>query len=153
MDIYRQAISVAKDTRNTRWVAPALLAADTALCALIIWKVPCRFAFPASRAARCPLDGQRWSHQDTEIDWKAYMQQVHQYLEGERDYTRMKGDTGPLVYPAAHVYIYSVLYRVTDGGKDIFMAQLIFGGLYLSILCLVMACYRQAKVRWQSNDS
>lgn len=74
------------------------------------------------------------------------MQQVQQYREGERDYTLIKGDTGPLVYPAAHVYIYSALYHLTDGGKDIFLAQLIFGGLYLSILTLVMACYRQAKV-------
>jgi len=74
------------------------------------------------------------------------MQQVHQYLGGERDYTLIKGNTGPLVYPAVHVYIYSALYRVTDGGKDIFLAQLIFGGLYLSILSVVMACYRQAKV-------
>ena len=79
------------------------------------------------------------------------MQQVHQYLDGERDYTLIKGDTGPLVYPAAHVYIYSALYRVTDGGKDIFLAQLIFGGLYLSILSLVMVCYRQAKVRINKN--
>lgn len=37
---------------------------------------------------------------DTEIDWKAYMQQVAQYRSGERDYTLIKGDTGPLVYPA-----------------------------------------------------
>jgi len=37
---------------------------------------------------------------DTEIDWKAYMQQIAQYRSGERDYTLMKGDTGPLVYPA-----------------------------------------------------
>ena len=51
MEIYRQAISVANDTKNPRWVAPALLAADTVLCALIIWQVPCKFAFPASRAA------------------------------------------------------------------------------------------------------
>ncbi|KAL8822727.1 MAG: hypothetical protein Q9191_006540 [Dirinaria sp. TL-2023a] len=113
---------MSKDPRNSRWLSPLLLTADSALCALIIWKVPY-----------------------TEIDWKAYMQQVHQYQQGERDYTLIKGDTGPLVYPAAHVYIYSLLYRVTNGGKDIFLAQLIFGGLYLSVLSLVMTCYRQAK--------
>jgi len=33
---------------------------------------------------------------DTEIDWKAYMQQVEQILQGERDYALIKGDTGPL---------------------------------------------------------
>ncbi len=31
---------------------------------------------------------------DTEIDWRAYMQQVEQYRHGERDYTLIKGDTG-----------------------------------------------------------
>ncbi len=74
------------------------------------------------------------------------MQQVEQYLAGERDYTLIKGNTGPLVYPAAHVYIYSGLYRVTDGGQDIRPAQMIFAGLYLGVLALVMACYRKAKV-------
>ena len=75
------------------------------------------------------------------------MEQVSQYLDGERDYTLIKGGTGPLVYPAAHVYIYSALHYVTDGGKDILLAQIIFGGLYLGTLGLVMACYRAAKVR------
>lgn len=75
------------------------------------------------------------------------MQQVEQYLDGgERDYMLIKGTTGPLVYPAAHVYIYSGLYRLTDRGKDVRKAQIIFAGLYLAVLSLVMACYRRAKV-------
>ncbi len=78
------------------------------------------------------------------------MQQVEQYLGGECDYMLIKGTTGPLVYPAAHVYIYSGLYRLTDGGKDIQKAQIIFAGLYLGVLSLVMACYRKAKVVFKS---
>jgi len=35
---------------------------------------------------------------DTEIDWKAYMEQVEQYLAGERNYALIKGGTGPLWY-------------------------------------------------------
>ncbi len=84
---------------------------------------------------------------DTEIDWKAYMEQVAQYVSGERDYTVIKGGTGPLVYPAAHVYIYTGLYYLTDKGKNIFLAQQIFAILYMVTLALVMACYRKAKVR------
>jgi alpha-1,3-mannosyltransferase len=83
---------------------------------------------------------------DTEIDWQAYMQQIDQYVSGERDYTKIYGGTGPLVYPAAHVYIYNALYRITDRGRDILLAQMIFGMVYLLTLGLVMLCYREAKV-------
>ena len=46
----------------------------------------------------------------------------------------------------AHVYIYNALYRVTDEGRDIFLAQGIFMGVYLIALSFVMLCYRMAKV-------
>ena len=46
----------------------------------------------------------------------------------------------------AHVYIYNALYRVTDQGRDIFLAQGIFMGVYLIALSFVMLCYRLAKV-------
>lgn len=72
------------------------------------------------------------------------MQQVSQFLAGEKDYTLLKGDTGPLVYPAAHVYIYTLLYRATDEGTNIRLAQTIFAVLYLATLAVVMACYKRA---------
>lgn len=78
------------------------------------------------------------------------MQQVSQYLAGERDYTLLKGDTGPLVYPAAHVYIYSALSYLTDNGRNIRLAQILFWALYLEVLSVVMACYRLAKVRFSN---
>lgn len=34
---------------------------------------------------------------DTEIDWKAYMDEVEGVINGTYDYTELKGDTGPLV--------------------------------------------------------
>jgi alpha-1,3-mannosyltransferase len=74
------------------------------------------------------------------------MEQISQILSGERDYTRIRGGTGPLVYPAAHVYVYSALYRLTDRGKDILLAQQLFAGIYLTVLAVVMACYRRAAV-------
>lgn len=74
------------------------------------------------------------------------MEQVSQFVSGERDYTKIKGGTGPLVYPAAHVYTYTGLYHLTNKGQDIFLAQQIFAVLYMATLALVMLCYWQAKV-------
>ena len=74
------------------------------------------------------------------------MQQIAIYRSGERDYANIKGQTGPLVYPAGHVMIYNALYRLTNDGTDIFRAQCVFTVLYLASLSVVMACYRQAKV-------
>lgn len=75
------------------------------------------------------------------------MEQIEQVIAGERDYTKIKGGTGPLVYPAAHVYIYWGLYKITDGGRDIFLAQCVFAVLYLATVGLAMRCYKNAKVR------
>jgi alpha-1,3-mannosyltransferase len=107
----------------SKLIPPALLALDAVLCAAIIWKIPY-----------------------TEIDWQAYMQQVSQFLSGERDYTKIEGGTGPLVYPAVHVWIYTALYALTDQGKNILLAQGIFATLYIATLVIVMACYWKAKV-------
>ena len=81
------------------------------------------------------------------------MEQVELYLAGERDYINIKGGTGPLVYPAAHVYIYWALYHITNKGTNILMAQRIFGVLYLGTLAVVMACYKRAKVRSSQRPS
>ncbi|KAL2011569.1 hypothetical protein VTN00DRAFT_4287 [Thermoascus crustaceus] len=118
MDLYRTIYDLCRNPKHTRWIAPLLFLADTFLCVLIIWKVPY-----------------------TEIDWTTYMQQVSLYLSGERDYTKIKGSTGPLVYPAAHVYIYSLLYHATNEGRDIAFGQVLFAILYLLTLAIVMACY------------
>ena len=77
--------------------------------------------------------------------------------EGERNYTSIVGPTGPLVcvlndtilydilthhtrYPAGHVYIYSALHKITDSGKNTFLAQQLFALLYiisLAVICLI----------------
>ncbi|RFU80236.1 dol-p-man:man5 c2-pp-dol alpha-1,3-mannosyltransferase [Trichoderma arundinaceum] len=121
-------IKFASDVANGRHALSKLVPlglwlADAALCGLIIWKVPY-----------------------TEIDWMAYMEQIAQFVDGERDYPKMEGGTGPLVYPAAHVYIYTGLYYLTDNGTNIFLAQQLFAALYMATLGLVMLCYWKAKV-------
>uniref|UniRef100_A0A1I8C2H5 dolichyl-P-Man:Man5GlcNAc2-PP-dolichol alpha-1,3-mannosyltransferase n=1 Tax=Meloidogyne hapla TaxID=6305 RepID=A0A1I8C2H5_MELHA len=81
----------------------------------------------------------------TEIDWKTYMQQVGCYLKGERNYFKITGDTGPIVYPAAHLYIYRIFYSLTDEGKNIRRAQYIFASLYLLNLLVVFRMYFKSK--------
>lgn len=61
------------------------------------------------KASQAPLGGRgavgAWkasaliifTRSDTEIDFSTYMQQVEQFLGGERNYGLIKGDTGPVV--------------------------------------------------------
>ena len=47
------------------------------------------------------------------------MQEVKGYLDGERNYLNLYGDTGPLVYPAGFLYVFSGLRWLTKEGTDI----------------------------------
>lgn len=85
----------------------------------------------------------------TEIDWRAYMEEVQGFLEGELDYRNLKGGTGPLVYPGGFVWIYSVLYYLTKKGQDIELAQWIFVGVYLVTLVMVLRLYTRAGHTWK----
>ncbi|EXJ94424.1 hypothetical protein A1O1_02819 [Capronia coronata CBS 617.96] len=71
------------------------------------------------------------------------MAQVRMFTDGERRYGKITGPTGPLVYPALHVYLYTALYYLTDEGTNILRAQIIFAGLYLLTLAVVFSCYRR----------
>lgn len=81
----------------------------------------------------------------TEIDWRAYMQEVEGVLNGTLNYAELKGDTGPLVYPAGFVYIFALLYYLTGHGANIKLAQYLFVGLYLLTLCLVFSLYNKTR--------
>jgi alpha-1,3-mannosyltransferase len=156
MDLYQLAVDVATNPRHSRWIAPLLILADAILCGLVIWRIPCKFSAPVfvlgHYAIRQYAIRERLTNLyiscllDTEIDWTTYMQQVSQYLAGERDYTAIKGSTGPLVYPAAHVYIYSFLHGMTDDGQDISYGQVLFAIFYVHALAVVLICYTRARV-------
>lgn len=115
-------------------------------CNFVMWHSVESILYAFSNSNHFIISAQILINVDTEIDWTAYMQQIETYLKGERDYEFIQGDTGPLVYPGLHVYIYRVLHILTDHGKNIFAAQVSFMILYLASLIVVMACYRQAKV-------
>mmetsp|Transcript_29718 Transcript_29718/g.71824 ORF Transcript_29718/g.71824 Transcript_29718/m.71824 type:complete len:471 (+) Transcript_29718:237-1649(+) len=107
----------------------------------------------------------------TEIDWVAYMQEVTTYQEGERDYINIRGDTGPLVYPAGFLYLYGWLKSLavgdsdsTNSGADILgldgstsaesikRIQWIFVFLYLFNSVIVLALYRTVTQRARQNQ-
>ncbi|KAL1542650.1 dolichyl-P-Man:Man(5)GlcNAc(2)-PP-dolichol alpha-1,3-mannosyltransferase [Salvia divinorum] len=122
----------AEETKNTSLIqnalknpklssAAAVLLADAILVSLIIAYVPY-----------------------TKIDWDAYMSQVTGFLGGKRDYSKLKGDTGPLVYPAGFLYIYSAIQYVTGG--EVHPAQILFGILYIVNLGMVLLIYLKTDV-------
>ncbi|KAF7804841.1 dol-P-Man:Man(5)GlcNAc(2)-PP-Dol alpha-1,3-mannosyltransferase [Senna tora] len=80
----------------------------------------------------------------TKIDWDAYMSQVTGFLGGERDYRNLKGDTGPLVYPAGFLYIYSAFQYLTGG--EVYPAQILFGFLYIFNLAIILLIYVKTDV-------
>ncbi|XXG84227.1 hypothetical protein AAC387_Pa10g1785 [Persea americana] len=80
----------------------------------------------------------------TKIDWDAYMSQVSGFLQGERDYRNLKGDTGPLVYPAGFLYVYSAIQFVTGG--EVYPAQILFGILYIINLGIILFIYIKTNV-------
>ncbi|KAH8959202.1 hypothetical protein BDL97_06G067200 [Sphagnum fallax] len=80
----------------------------------------------------------------TKIDWDAYMSQVTGFLAGERNYAELHGDTGPLVYPAGFLYVYSGIRYITRGA--IFPAQIVFGVLYMVNLSLCLLIYTRTQV-------
>ncbi|EFI28445.1 dolichyl-P-Man:Man(5)GlcNAc(2)-PP-dolichyl mannosyltransferase [Coprinopsis cinerea okayama7 len=77
----------------------------------------------------------------TEIDWETYMVQTNVFLKGQHNYSMITGPTGPLVYPAGHVRIHQFLYEITDGGKNMDLAQQIYGLLYIASLSLACLIY------------
>ncbi|KAM9986874.1 hypothetical protein ACTFIY_011283 [Dictyostelium cf. discoideum] len=80
----------------------------------------------------------------TEIDWSTYVQQVEVFLKGIYDYTKIEGDTGPCVYPAGHLYVFSLLYNLTENGLNILKAQYIFAAIYILLTFIVFSIYGES---------
>jgi len=104
----------------------------------------------ATRTQRtAPTHASLGSHADTEIDWIAYMQEVEGWSEaGDTNYSNLKGDTGPLVYPAGFLYIFRLLRWITGGGRGpaaIRIAQWLFVLVYVATQGVVLAMYRKAR--------
>ena len=92
--IYSMWTNLAKSKYDYVWIV-LLLIAEVALSTLIVKRVPY-----------------------TEIDWVAYMQEVTTYQSGERDYINIRGDTGPIVYPAGFLYLYAFFKDIATQSID-----------------------------------
>ena len=66
------------------------------------------------------------------------------FLQGERDYMNLKDDTGPLVYPAGFLYVYSAIHYVI--GDLVYPTQTPFGILYIVNLAILLFIYLKTDV-------
>ncbi|KAG5464031.1 hypothetical protein LSCM1_00211 [Leishmania martiniquensis] len=86
----------------------------------------------------------------TEVDWRAYMEEVKGFLDGELNYHNLRGSTGSLVYPGGFVWLYSAIYCLTKKGEAILFAQWIYAGVYLVTLAMVLRLYTRAGLTWRA---
>lgn len=84
---------------------------------------------------------------DTEIDFHTYLQQAKSvFVDGVRDYSRIRGDTGAIAYPAGHLYIFEAMRRCYIQWGGLLTIQRLFAAVYLVQLGVVFAIYRASNV-------
>lgn len=74
------------------------------------------------------------------------MEQIKIIKTGELNYSNILGGTGPLVYPAGHVWIYRFLSWLTFGTENVPLGQAFFGWLYVGTLLIVFGIYLRLDV-------
>ncbi|OWB63909.1 hypothetical protein B5S31_g4715 [[Candida] boidinii] len=118
MDIVHGVKALFYNPEVSRAVGPGLVLIESVILKIIVNKVPY-----------------------TEIDYSTYMQQIQKVKDGELIYDNIYGDTGPLVYPAGHIFIYSWMDWFTENMDDIHCGQSVFRWLYLVTYVLQIAVY------------
>lgn len=118
LDVYHGIIALVESPETNRVIVPIVITLASIATKFIISKVPY-----------------------TEIDFSTYMQQIEVANEGELDYSLIKGDTGPAVYPAGFIQVYQWLHWITEEGSNINTGQTIFGYLFTFSVLLCCVAY------------
>ena len=112
-------------------VVALVLVADAALCALIVARVPYTEidwraymaqmrainAGGGADASRAPPGRDALARGLAPSSRASQVGRPAGFLGGERDYSKLVGETGPCVYPALHVYAFAALYEATDAAR------------------------------------
>ena len=85
----------------------------------------------------------------TPIDWRAYMQEVEgPVVHGVWNYSELRGETGPLVYPGGFVAVYAGMRLLAGGdGSDVRPVQWLMAACYVATLGAVALCHTATKPR------
>ena len=68
-------------------------------------------------------------------------------VHGVYNYSLLRGETGPLVYPGGFVYLYGAIRWLTHAGSDVRPAQLAMAACYVTTLGACIACHAIARPR------
>lgn len=74
------------------------------------------------------------------------MEEVEGFINGELDYVNLRGNTGPLVYPAGFLYIFTFFRYVTNQGTSVLAAQYLFSMVYIVNLIIMSAIYASTSI-------
>lgn len=75
------------------------------------------------------------------IDWETYMVQAEGVLQGQRDYSRLAGPTGPIAYPAGFCWTFAA-FRYFELG--VAQGQVLFIVIYMTSVGVLLEVYRKA---------
>ena len=78
---------------------------------------------------------------------QAYLDQTETILAGERDYRKVMGRTGPLVYPAGHVWLFVFFDYLSDHGARRLLMQVVFLVIQVATVGLLARTVGEADAR------
>ena len=72
------------------------------------------------------------------------MEQVEKFKDGELNYGKIEGKTGPIAYPAGFLYIFTLIKKITDG--KIWPTQIFFGIVFLLNFLIMQKIFEKSKI-------